>query len=136
MKKIIITLLLASSVCVNSAIAKVFRYVDPTANGGFMVSKMSWPPDYYIYCYADEDVCDICPTMATAEEAPIFDPTDRTAMATLFNQADIEIFTNGDFTGSINATFWVLGEHSPRVYNVSWLQNNEGIIEMVFDRVS
>ena len=138
MKKSILSLLLFSffSFFSLSLNARCVRVVDQNANGGFSVSYAYFAPDSYIYCTADESECATCPTVCPTSSNNNYDPTDNTAMNALFSQADDAVFNQGSYSGNICATYWVQGENQARIYNVTWSINLNGLVEMIFDRIS
>ncbi len=97
--------------------------------------EWSLGPDYYIFCYISEYEDNICPTCPTTP-GENFDPTDLNAMNNLYAQADNVIENTGNYTGSVNAVYWVNGESTPRSYIVYWSLNSSGLIEMTFERIA
>jgi hypothetical protein len=57
-------------------------------------------------------------------------------MNNLYAQADNVIENTGNYTGSVNAVYWVNGESTPRSYIVYWTLNSSGLIEMTFERIA
>ncbi len=115
--------------------AAVIRTIDQNANGNFKVRYESFFGDDYIICERDDIICGTCPKTLPSSTNSNYDPTDNTAMNSLFAQADDAVFNQGNNSGSINATYWVQGENQARVYNVIWPINQNGFIEMIFDRI-
>lgn len=116
--------------------AACVRVIDPNANGSFKVRYEVYFGDDYIICEKDDILCRTCPKCPPASSNSNYDPTDNTAMNALFTQADDAVFNQGNNSGNINTTHWVQGENQARVYNVTWSINQNGFIEMIFDRIS
>lgn len=140
MKKYLIFSILFGLTLLSNAIP-CRRIVDPTANGSFKVSRLNIVEDgqliHLIICEKDlEYECGTCPLCATSYPPDYNpDPTDFLAMENLFSQADIKVFQNGNYSGSINATYWVTGENAPRYYQVSYYLDQSGMVIMNFDRI-
>jgi hypothetical protein len=138
MKKSILSLLFFSffSFSFLNLNARCIRAIDQNANGSFKVRHEKLFGDDYIICEADEEACQTCPKCPPASSQSNYDPKDNTAMNALFTQADDAVFNQGSYSGNISATYWVQGKNQARIYNVTWSINLNGLVEMIFDRIS
>jgi len=102
---------------------------------GWQYERVSWPDgNVWVHCFPDFENCGICP-MTDPGQGAYNDPTDETACDYLMNLADADAL-QGNYTGSYNAIYHVLGEQNDRHYSVVMTYDVvTGKITMAFNRI-